>query len=156
MDILALNGPNLNLLGLREQAIYGQESLEEINATLEKQASNLGIGILCRQSNSESQLIEYIHDADSQGVRFILFNPAAFTHTSIALRDAILGVDIPFIELHLSNIYAREDFRKESMFSDIACGVICGFGSYSYRLAFEFAAHFLQTRSKETRKNGYT
>ncbi|HKK56179.1 type II 3-dehydroquinate dehydratase [Marinobacter sp.] len=137
--ILVLHGPNLNMLGTREPEVYGRETLAEINERLHDQAAKAGHHLLHLQSNAEYELIERIHDARSEGVDFILFNPAAFTHTSIALRDAILASGIGFIEVHLSNVHAREAFRHRSYFSDIADGVICGLGSLGYDLALTAA-----------------
>ncbi len=134
-SILVLNGPNLNLLGQREPAHYGAVGLAEIQARLEEAAAAVGHTLRFVQSNSEARLIEVIHEAGRDGVAFILLNPAAFTHTSIALRDALLAVEIPFIELHLSNVHAREPFRAHSYFSDIAAGVITGLGAQGYDLA---------------------
>ena len=133
--ILLLHGPNLNLLGTREPEIYGGDSLEQINHQLTESAAAAGHELVSLQSNAEYELIQRIHDAKQQGVKFIIINPGAFTHTSVALRDALLGVEIPFIEVHLSNVHAREEFRRHSYFSDIAEGVICGFGANSYHLA---------------------
>jgi 3-dehydroquinate dehydratase-2 len=133
--ILLLHGPNLNLLGTREPELYGAQSLEQINQQLTDLTSAAGHQMLALQSNAEYELIQRIHDAKQEGVNFIIFNPGAFTHTSVALRDALLGVEIPFIEVHLSNVHAREEFRHHSYFSDIAEGVICGFGPKSYELA---------------------
>ncbi len=133
--ILLLHGPNLNLLGTREPEIYGGESLEQINRQLTESTAAAGHELVSLQSNAEYELIQRIHDAKQQGVKFIIINPGAFTHTSVALRDALLGVEIPFIEVHLSNVHAREEFRRHSYFSDIAEGVICGFGANSYHLA---------------------
>jgi 3-dehydroquinate dehydratase-2 len=133
--ILLLHGPNLTLLGTREPEIYGGESLEQINQQLTESTAAAGHELLSLQSNAEYELIQRIHDAKQQGVKFIIINPGAFTHTSVALRDALLGVEIPFIEVHLSNVHAREEFRRHSYFSDIAEGVICGFGANSYHLA---------------------
>ncbi|MDT8453386.1 MAG: type II 3-dehydroquinate dehydratase [Gammaproteobacteria bacterium] len=138
-DLLVINGPNLNLLGTREPQHYGSETLEDINKKLELQASQQGFSLECVQSNSEVELIEKIHQANNNNVRFILMNPAAFTHTSVALRDALSGVGIPFIEIHLSNVHAREAFRKHSYFSDIAVGVISGLGATGYELALQAA-----------------
>ncbi len=133
--ILVLNGPNLNLLGTREPGVYGATTLDQINQNLEKQASDKGHKLEFFQSNAEYQLIDHIHQAGQNRVDFIIINPAAFTHTSIALRDAILAVAIPFIEVHLSNVYGRESFRHHSYFSDIAEGVIAGLGPKGYELA---------------------
>lgn len=142
--LLVLNGPNLNLLGHREPAHYGSQTLDDINSTLEQYALQAGHQLECFQSNAEYQLIDAIHEAYQNKVDFIIINPAAFTHTSIALRDALLGVNIPFIELHLSNVYKREDFRHNSFFSDIAIGVISGLGPKGYELAFEYACSHLE------------
>ncbi len=138
-DILVLNGPNLNLLGSREPALYGTRTLEQIGQDLVRLADDEGLQLENFQSNAEHQLIERIHQASRDGVRFVIFNPAAFTHTSVALRDALLCVAIPFIEVHLSNIHGREPFRHHSYFSDIARGVITGLGPDSYRLAVSAA-----------------
>lgn len=137
--ILVLNGPNLNLLGSREPELYGSDTLASIQNHLTHLAEENGHQLQFDQSNAEHQLVERIHTAQEERVDFILFNPAAFTHTSIALRDAMLGTGIPFIEVHLSNIYRREEFRKHSYFSDIAEGVISGFGAYGYELALQAA-----------------
>lgn len=138
-SILVLHGPNLNLLGSREPQVYGATTLEDINRSLTEAAVAAGHHLLTMQSNAEYELIERIHDARQEGINFILLNPAAFTHTSVALRDALLAVNIPFIEVHLSNTHAREPFRQHSYFSDIAKGVICGFGANSYLLALRAA-----------------
>ena len=143
-DLLVVNGPNLNLLGTREPEHYGLDTLENINKRLEQQASAQGYSLECVQSNAEVELIEHIHRAEAEGVRFILINPAAFTHTSVALRDALSGVGIPFIEIHLSNVHAREAFREHSYFSDIAVGVISGLGALGYELALQAAMENLQ------------
>lgn len=143
-DLLVINGPNLNLLGNREPDHYGTDTLTEINQRLENLASSHGFSLSCTQSNSETALIEKIHQAVNDNVRFILINPAAFTHTSVALRDALSGVSIPFIEIHLSNVYAREEFRKHSYFSDIAVGVISGLGAQGYELALQAALEQLK------------
>jgi len=136
-DILILNGPNLNLLGSREPDKYGVETLEQINQQLTDTAVAAGHKLLCFQSNAEHDLIQRIHDAKQDAVAYIIFNPGAFTHTSVALRDALLGVAIPFVEVHLSNVHGREEFRRHSYFSDIAEGVVCGFGAHSYQLALQ-------------------
>jgi 3-dehydroquinate dehydratase-2 len=141
---LVLHGPNLNLLGTREPGVYGATTLAEINADLEARASAAGHQLHYLQSNAEYQLIERIHAARGEGVDFIIINPAAFTHTSVALRDALLAVSIPFIEVHLSNVHKREPFRHHSYFSDVAVGVICGLGASGYRLALESAIEQLQ------------
>ena len=136
---MLLNGPNLNLLGTREPEIYGSESLSDIEATLSKISKNNDCELLCHQSNAEHELVGFIHEAKNQHVKCIVINPGALTHSSIALRDALAGVDIPFIEVHISNIYAREEFRKKSYLSDIAEGVISGLGVQGYELALEVA-----------------
>lgn len=138
-NILLLNGPNLNLLGQREVAIYGHRSLADIEADLTEAAGQFDVTLNCFQSNSESELIERIHTGKGK-VDFILFNPGAFTHTSIALRDALLATEIPFIEIHLSNPHTRESFRHTSYFSDIAEAVILGFGPEGYHTALRFVA----------------
>ncbi|MFM8331890.1 MAG: type II 3-dehydroquinate dehydratase [Candidatus Methylumidiphilus sp.] len=143
-NILVLNGPNLNLLGVREPGIYGSQTLQDIDNALSEQAGRLGCAIAFMQSNAEHALIDRIHLAFKEGVDFILINPGAFTHTSVALRDALLATKIPFIEVHLSNVHAREPFRRHSYLSDIARGVICGFGALGYGLALQAALHELQ------------
>jgi 3-dehydroquinate dehydratase-2 len=137
--ILVLHGPNLNLLGVREPSVYGRETLSDINTSLQARAQAAGHDLGWFQSNAEHELIGRVHQARDEGTAWILINPAAFTHTSVALRDALAGVAIPFIEIHLSNPHAREPFRHHSYVSDIAAGVICGFGGDSYRLALEAA-----------------
>ncbi len=138
-QLLLLHGPNLDLLGSREPEVYGRTTLAQINDDLRSRAQAAGHGLLDLQSNAEHVLIERIHAARSDGTAFILINPAAFTHTSVALRDALAAVAIPFIEIHLSNPHAREAFRRQSYFSDLAVGVICGFGADSYRYALDAA-----------------
>lgn len=138
-SILVLNGPNLNLLGTREPEIYGSDTLDSIHARLESISNSAGHNLSFVQSNAEHELISELHKAREDGVSFLIFNPAAFTHTSVALRDAILGTAIPFIEIHLSNIYTREEFRQHSFFSDIAIGVISGLGAQGYELALQAA-----------------
>lgn len=135
--ILIVHGPNLNLLGTREPDIYGSTTLEAINQSLEVMAAKANCQLDCIQSNHEGTLIEAVHHAKSMNTDFIIINPAAFTHTSIALRDALLAVGIPYIEVHLSNVYSREPFRHHSYFSDRAKAVICGFGPRGYRMALE-------------------
>lgn len=141
--ILVLNGPNLNLLGSREPEHYGQRSLADIVSGLEKLAASLGHSLNHLQSNREYELVERVHQAKTDDTGFIIINPAAFTHTSVALRDALSGVKIPFIELHLSNVHAREAFRQHSYFSDIAKGVISGLGPVGYELALRAAIEHL-------------
>lgn len=142
--ILVLHGPNLNLLGTREPQIYGHTTLADINHQLERQARERGHHLLHMQSNAEYELVERVQEAGREGVNFILINPAAFTHTSVALRDALSGVGIPFIEIHLSNVHAREAFRHTSYFSDIARGVICGLGAQGYELGLQAALQQLE------------
>jgi len=149
-NILVLNGPNLNLLGKREPKHYGSSSLPAINTHLITTGNHLGHAIHTLQSNAEHELIHRIHTALTDNTDFIIFNPGAFTHTSVALRDALLAVNIPFIEVHLSNIHAREAFRRHSYFSDIAIGVITGLGAQGYELALRAAIHYLDAKS--TRK----
>ena len=144
--ILILNGPNLNLLGTREPAYYGSTTLEEVVKRLVEAAVEQGATLTSFQSNAEYELIEQIHAASKEKVDFIIFNPAAFTHTSVALRDALNAVEIPFIEVHLSNIHAREEFRRHSYFSDIAVGVISGLGVIGYELALQAAMRYLEVR----------
>ena len=144
--ILVLHGPNLNLLGEREPELYGSTTLTDINADLEQQAQDRGHHLLSMQSNAEYELVERIQDARNEGVNHIIINPAAYTHTSVALRDALLAVDIPFTEVHLSNIHQREAFRKHSYFSDVAVGVICGFGAQGYSLALQAAMNSLDNK----------
>lgn len=141
--ILVLNGPNLNLLGSREPDVYGRDTLADIDALLTQRAQTAGHSLEAFQSNAEHALIDRIHQARLDGTAIILINPGAFTHTSIALRDALAGVAIPFIEVHLSNVHAREAFRRHSYLSDIAVGVVCGFGADSYRLALDAALNRL-------------
>jgi 3-dehydroquinate dehydratase II len=137
--LLVLHGPNLNLLGSREPEVYGRDTLADVDARLAQQAQVAGHELESFQSNAEHALVERVQQARSEGVDWILINPAAFTHTSIALRDALAAVAIPFIEVHLSNVHAREPFRRHSYLSDLAVGVICGFGANSYSLALEAA-----------------
>ena len=138
--ILILNGPNLNLLGVREPGHYGNKTLADIQKSVESLANKAGHTLSFYQNNAEHELVELIHQAFADQVDFIIINPAAFTHTSVAIRDALLATKIPFIEVHLSNVHAREPFRKHSYFSDIAEGVICGLGATGYELALQ-AAH---------------
>ena len=143
-NILVLHGPNLNLLGEREPEIYGTTTLEDINRGLVEAAGRLGHSLACFQSNAEHDLVERVHQAKQGGVEFIIINPGAFTHTSIALRDAFSGVAIPFIEVHLSNVFAREEFRRHSYLSDLAVAVLSGAGATGYGLALQLAAEKLQ------------
>jgi len=145
--ILVVHGPNLNLLGDRETQHYGQDTLEAINARLVERGRKAGHTVDAFQSNAEAPLIERIHAAKSDETAYIIINPAAFTHTSVALRDALAAVRIPFIEVHLSNVHAREPFRRHSYFSDLAVGVITGLGPLAYELALDAACHALERRS---------
>ncbi len=145
-NILVVNGPNLNLLGARQAEFYGTDTLEAINARLEKRAKDAGAQLASFQSNAEAELIERIQQARRDGVDYIIINPAAYTHTSVAIRDALAAVGIPFVEVHLSNIFSREPFRRESYFSDLAVGVLSGLGARGYELALDFA---LGSRGKE-------
>ena len=145
--LLILNGPNLNLLGSREPAVYGSTTLDDIRRCCEALAQTLGHELLFFQSNAEHELVEWIQQAYRERMDFIVINPAAYTHTSIALRDALLAVGIPFIELHLSNVFARDSFRHHSYLADIAVGVISGLGAQSYELALQAADRRLDKRS---------
>jgi len=142
--ILVIHGPNLNLLGTREPTHYGTARLEAIDARLNELATAAGDEVRCVQSNAEHELVEAVQRAGDERVAFIIINPAAFTHTSVALRDALAAVGIPFIEVHLSNLYAREEFRRASYFSDLAVGVISGLGAQGYELALQAASRQLQ------------
>ena len=144
-SILLLNGPNLNLLGTREPEVYGAETLDDIVARAEAVAAGCGYGLEAFQSNAEHELIDRVQLAAADDTAFIIVNPGAFTHTSVALRDAFLAVDLPFIELHLSNTFAREDFRRKSYFSDIATACLFGCGAYGYELAVQAAAKHLDS-----------
>jgi 3-dehydroquinate dehydratase II len=137
--ILLLNGPNLNLLGTREPEIYGGDTLTSIEARLEKLAAEGGASLVCFQSNAEAELVNRIQQAAREDTAFIIINPAAYTHTSVAMRDALAAVRIPFIEVHLSNVFAREEFRHRSYFTDIAVGIISGLGAKGYELALAYA-----------------
>jgi len=145
-SILVIHGPNLNLLGLREPHHYGNDTLESINQRLAGQAADVNVQLECIQSNSEAELINKVQSLAVKSVDFVIINPAAFTHTSVALRDALSAVRIPFIEVHLSNVYARESFRHHSYFSDIAVGVISGLGAKGYTFALDYAITFLSNQ----------
>ena len=147
--ILLLNGPNLNLLGLREPGLYGHFTLAQVHERMTQLAAEAGHRLTAYQSNSESDLIGRIHQAPDGHVAFIIFNPAGYTHSSVALRDALLAVKIPFAEVHLTNVHAREAFRHRSYFSDIAVGTITGFGAVGYELALRAAVHHLTARAHE-------
>lgn len=150
--ITVLNGPNLNLLGVREPGLYGSKTLQDIQDSLLRMAAELGLDLQFMQSNAEHEIVERIHQAYREGCDFIIINPAAFTHTSVAIRDALLATKIAFIEVHLSNVHAREPFRRHSYFSDVAVGVICGLGFRGYELALTAAHQILQER---TQNNGH-
>ncbi len=139
-EIAIINGPNLNLLGVREPEVYGNETLQDINDSLSAVAAKLDLSLRFIQSNAEHELVDYIHQCFNDQISGIIINPAAFTHTSVAIRDALLGTQIPFIEVHLSNIHARESFRAESWLSDVAIGTITGLGSQGYQLALRYWA----------------
>jgi len=143
-SLLLINGPNLNLLGSREPSVYGETSLRDVESRLTNLASGQGHSLQCFQSNAEHEIVERIQQAAIDVTDFILLNPGAFTHTSIAIRDALLAVGIPFIEIHLSNVFAREDFRHNSYFSDIAAGCLFGLGAYGYELALNAASRQLE------------
>lgn len=138
MKVLVINGPNLNLLGTREPQTYGSTTLAEVEAGLRAQADQLGIELQCFQSNHEGAIVDRVHAAHRDGVAFAMINPGAFTHTSVAIRDAFAGVAIPFVEIHISNVYRREAFRHHSYLSGIAEAVMCGFGTLGYTLALQF------------------
>ena len=142
--ILLLNGPNLNLLGTREPQVYGSTTLADVERELQAAAQAAGVALACFQSNHEGALIDRIHAARTEGVGFILINPGGLTHTSVALRDALAGVAIPFVEVHISNVHRREAFRHHSYLSDIAVGTIVGLGTRGYRLALDYAVSALQ------------
>ena len=139
MEILLINGPNLNLLGNRENSIYGNETLEDIEKKMTEICKENSISFSSFQSNAEHEIVEKIHSAKDENISKIILNPGAFTHTSISIRDALIGVGIPFFEIHISNIFAREEFRHKSYFSDIAEGVVCGMGTKGYEFALEKA-----------------
>ncbi len=144
--VLILNGPNLNRLGLREPAVYGQTTLEELEELCETWGAELGLGVVCRQSNFEGQLIEWIHQAEAEGFRAIVLNPGALTHYSIALLDALRAQPLPVVEVHLSNIHAREAFRHHSVTAAAAKGLVSGFGPLSYKLALVYLADLLEAQ----------
>ncbi|OYU25598.1 MAG: type II 3-dehydroquinate dehydratase [Burkholderiales bacterium PBB2] len=144
MQILVIHGPNLNLLGSREPGVYGSRTLAQIDADLQEMATNAGYGLKSFQSNHEGALVDRIQAAAQDGSRFIIINPAAYTHTSVAIRDALAAVALPFIEVHLSNVHKREAFRQHSYLSDLAVGVICGLGAQGYQLALSYAMTQLQ------------
>lgn len=146
--VLVVHGPNLNLLGSREPSVYGTDTLEAINRRLVERGKGLGLAIDTFQSNGEGALVDRIQQASADGAAFVIINPAAYTHTSVALRDALLATAVPFIEVHLSNVHARESFRRQSWLSDVAVGVICGLGAQGYELAVDAAAHYLKANKR--------
>jgi 3-dehydroquinate dehydratase-2 len=152
-NILIINGPNLNLLGTREPRHYGKDTLATINARLASRARQAKVRLNSYQSNSEAELVDRVQQAGRDKVDFIIINPAAYTHTSVALRDALAAVAVPFIEVHLSNVFARESFRRESYFTDIAVGIVSGLGAQGYELALEYALRF-DRASKARREQG--
>jgi len=138
MDVLLINGPNLNSLGTREPEVYGRTTLADIERDVTMQAAAAGLSVTCFQSNHEGALVDRLYEAKNEGARFVIVNPGALTHTSIALRDAFAAVQLPFVEVHLSNVHAREEFRHRSYLSDLAAGVLVGFGAYGYTMAMDF------------------
>ncbi len=142
--VLVINGPNLNLLGTREPHIYGSTTLADVERSLRAQAAELGLALDCFQSNHEGAIVDRIHQARIEGVGFVIINPGAYTHTSVAIRDAFGGVDIPFVEVHISNVHRREAFRHHSFLSEIAEAVMAGFGTLGYNLALQFVASKLR------------
>jgi 3-dehydroquinate dehydratase-2 len=138
MDVLVINGPNLNTLGTREPEVYGTTTLADIEAAVIARGEAAGLSVACFQSNHEGEIVDRLHAARTEEVRFVIINPGAFTHTSVAIRDAFAAVAIPFVEVHISNVHAREAFRKHSYLSDLAVGVLTGFGAYGYTMAMDF------------------
>ena len=147
--VWVLNGPNLNLLGQREPAVYGQETLADVDMRLQAIAEQAGVELACYQHNAEHALIDLIHQAAKEAIDILVFNPAAFTHTSVALRDALLAVKLPFIEVHISHIFAREPFRRHSYFSDIALGVVSGLGTMGYDFALQAAIAYIKRQQTQ-------
>lgn len=143
MDILVVNGPNINALGTREPEVYGRTTLPELEAALVAQGADAGLGVDTFQSNHEGAIIDRLYEARTDGTRFIIINPGGLTHTSIALRDALAGIALPFIEVHISNTHAREEFRQHSYLSDLASGILIGFGTHGYHLAMNAVIHRL-------------
>ncbi len=143
MDVLLINGPNLNLLGTRKPEVYGRTTLADVEASVQAQAKELGLNLECFQNNHEGGIVDRIHEAKAQGCKYFIINPGAYTHTSVAIRDAFEGVDIPFVEVHISNVHAREEFRHHSHLSPIAAAILVGCGVKGYNLALELVAHRL-------------
>ena len=138
MDVLVVNGPNLNSLGTREPEVYGRTTLAQIEENMAMQGAAAGLDVACFQSNHEGAILDRLYEARAAGARFVIINPGAFTHTSVALRDALAAVQLPFVEVHLSNVHAREEFRRHSYLSDLAVGVLAGFGAYGYTMAMDY------------------
>jgi 3-dehydroquinate dehydratase-2 len=147
MDVLLINGPNLNLLGTRKPEVYGSTTLADVEASMQAQARDLGLDLECFQGNHEGGIVDTIHESKAQGCKYFIINAGAYTHTSVAIRDAFEGVDIPFIEVHISNVHAREQFRHHSYLSPIAAGIIGGCGVKGYNLALELVAHRLDAQA---------
>ncbi|KAK7987171.1 3-dehydroquinate dehydratase [Apiospora saccharicola] len=148
-NLLLINGPNLNLLGTREPRIYGSTTLPDVEAAAQQQAASLSISLATFQSNHEGAIVDRIQAARDEGVDAIVINPGGFTHTSVAIRDALLGVGIPYVELHVSNVHAREEWRRHSYFTDKAVAMVCGMGVYGYTAAIDFAARHMKTAGRE-------
>lgn len=148
-NLLLINGPNLNLLGTREPHIYGSTTLPDVESAAQQQAASLSISLATFQSNHEGAIVDRIQAARGEGVDAIVINPGAFTHTSVAIRDALLGVGIPYVEIHVSNVHAREEWRRHSYFTDKAVAMVCGMGVYGYTAAIEFAARHMQIAGRE-------
>lgn len=148
--VLVMNGPNLNLLGTREPHIYGATTLNDVNQRMVELGKQLALEVDTFQSNYEGALVERVHQAQQEGVKFVVINPAAYTHTSVALRDAFKGVGMPLVEVHISNVHSREPFRHHSYFSDIAVGAVIGLGVYGYEAALNFAANYLREQALKT------
>ncbi|MGB8383994.1 MAG: type II 3-dehydroquinate dehydratase [Dermatophilaceae bacterium] len=144
MDVLLINGPNLNALGTRKPEVYGRTTLADVEASMQAQAKELGLDLECFQNNHEGGIVDKIHEAKAQGCKYVIINAGAYTHTSVAIRDAFEGVDIPFIEVHISNVHAREEFRHHSHLSPIAAGILVGCGVKGYNLALELVADRLK------------
>ena len=149
ISILLINGPNLNLLGTREPSVYGHETLADVESAAKSQAASLSMTLQTYQSNHEGAIIDRIHAARGEKVSMIVINPGAYTHTSVGIRDALSGVAIPFVEIHISNVHAREEFRHKSFLSDKAVAVICGLGTFGYTAAIEFAKKYVEKNRKE-------
>ncbi|KAK8064580.1 dehydroquinase class II [Apiospora phragmitis] len=148
-NLLLINGPNLNLLGTREPHVYGSTTLADVEAAARQQAASLSVSLATFQSNHEGAIVDRIQQARDEGVDAIVINPGGFTHTSVAIRDALLGVGVPYVELHVSNVHAREEWRRHSYFTDKAVAMVCGMGVYGYTAAIEFAARHMKTAARE-------